>query len=679
MNSVEFAPEFRDWFAQSRIVNDDGQPMVVHHFTYFEFEVFDRLWGTKYFGRDPEGTDTVGLWFTDNAQARYVAPGQGRRMDVYLSIQRPFYIDDVQQGDAYDQLRALVTQAGGSTALRAQLKAQGYDGIVLNGTQLDGVRQNALVAFEPEQIRAVDKLREAALAIAPLVTPSREAVVQAVGQKYAEAAGTIDGRTVGEDVANAHAVSATLDDYEMLPGVREIPMAAFDQLGPLSFHSTQERERTEQLAEAIKASGRIDPLIVIEDELGPYVLEGGHRFDALRLLGASAFPAKVALDMPGMLASGVHPLCIDNDPALRETGQSIGDAVAPDFKTWYAGSQLVDAHGAPLVIFHGTDRAIEGFAPSESGNMGAGYYVTTSAFAAGVFADRATHLRGGNGANIVPLYVKAERMLNLDILGPGDLERLRATIPRKPEGLRAFGFEYEPRDTRFIQPDLDKVHQSLDRAQFDPMQLSSVFFATPRQIEILRRIYEAAGYDAVGQTSGAFRTKGEFFEIVVFDPDRLRFAIEANIEGNAPSPAAVPHMYYGTVGAKEGDAALLESFGIQLGPYDRERGTFAARFGEAARVALQEFPNDVRVDVSAVRTVAEVSAFNPDQPRAEWLAERRAFLQWGIGAKRHGWSDTNPRELAKIEAALQADVALVSTSQQDVRCDSSTPDSAISS
>ncbi|WP_432262805.1 ParB N-terminal domain-containing protein [Cupriavidus sp. TMH.W2] len=137
----------------------------------------------------------------------------------------------------------------------------------------------------------------------------RDALMAAVAGKYLLATTTADGRTVGEAIANTGSIHATLDDYEVLAGVREVPMAAFDQLdGQVTFASATEQARTMALAEAIRQSGHIDPLIVVEDGEGPYVLEGGHRFDALRLLGARSFPAKVVLDMASLVENGVHAL-----------------------------------------------------------------------------------------------------------------------------------------------------------------------------------------------------------------------------------------------------------------------------------------------------------------------------------------------------------------------------------
>lgn len=117
--------------------------------------------------------------------------------------------------------------------------------------------------------------------------------------KYRLAGPLVDGRVVRADIPNTSSVSASLDDYEVLPGVREVPFSAFDQMGRLRYYSVGEERRTKDLARQIQQSGEIAPLIVVEDDQGPYVLEGGHRFDALRELGARSFPALVVLDLGG--------------------------------------------------------------------------------------------------------------------------------------------------------------------------------------------------------------------------------------------------------------------------------------------------------------------------------------------------------------------------------------------
>jgi len=120
-------------------------------------------------------------------------------------------------------------------------------------------------------------------------------------EKYPLAGARVDGRIVGSDVPNTSSIGASLDSYEVLRGIREVPLSAFTQLGPLRpRYSVSEERRTKDLTEDIRWSGRVDPLIVVEDAEGPYVLEGGHRFDALRRLGARALPALVVLDLESL-------------------------------------------------------------------------------------------------------------------------------------------------------------------------------------------------------------------------------------------------------------------------------------------------------------------------------------------------------------------------------------------
>lgn len=120
---------------------------------------------------------------------------------------------------------------------------------------------------------------------------------------------TVDGRTIGDDVPNTDSISASSMDYEVLPGIREVPFSAFDITGAPSFYSVSEREKTEALAEGIRESGHIVPLIVMIDAEGPWILEGGHRFDALLMLDAKSFPALVV---------------IDNDPIVERGGPGSG-------------------------------------------------------------------------------------------------------------------------------------------------------------------------------------------------------------------------------------------------------------------------------------------------------------------------------------------------------------------
>lgn len=113
-----------------------------------------------------------------------------------------------------------------------------------------------------------------------------------------EAGARVDGRVVlGGEVPNLESIPASLNIWETLPNIREVKFTDFPlKADEVRFHSFGERDRTERLAELIQETGEIAPLIVVKDDVGLYVLEGGHRFDALRILEAESFPALIVID-----------------------------------------------------------------------------------------------------------------------------------------------------------------------------------------------------------------------------------------------------------------------------------------------------------------------------------------------------------------------------------------------
>lgn len=114
-------------------------------------------------------------------------------------------------------------------------------------------------------------------------------------KKYKKAGSKVDGRTVRNNVDNTDSISATLNDWEELPGIRVVNMKEFD--GPRSvFYAKNDFDHARALAERIKESGEISPLIIVIDDEGPYILEGAHRYVALYYLKAKSFPALVVVD-----------------------------------------------------------------------------------------------------------------------------------------------------------------------------------------------------------------------------------------------------------------------------------------------------------------------------------------------------------------------------------------------
>lgn len=125
--------------------------------------------------------------------------------------------------------------------------------------------------------------------------------LSAFERMYPPAGREVDGRLVRDYIPNRDSIDSTYysDEYSLLPGVRVANMDLFDK----EYIPTRDK-RTLDLSEQIAESDEINPLIVAVDHEGPYILEGGHRYDALKILGAKAFPALVVIVHSPRVAAG---------------------------------------------------------------------------------------------------------------------------------------------------------------------------------------------------------------------------------------------------------------------------------------------------------------------------------------------------------------------------------------
>lgn len=104
----------------------------------------------------------------------------------------------------------------------------------------------------------------------------------------------IDGLSIRKDIPNMSSISSSLDEYQIINGVRSIPTSSFNLTG--KSYSVSECNRIDELAKRISFSKEINPLIVVLDAQGLYILEGGHRAEAIYKLGFKSFPAIVVVD-----------------------------------------------------------------------------------------------------------------------------------------------------------------------------------------------------------------------------------------------------------------------------------------------------------------------------------------------------------------------------------------------
>lgn len=156
-------PEFKAWFGDSKVVDENGQPLVVYHGTAkdgyvdtTDIHAFDK---TR--TGDRWNADSRGFFFTNDTRIsdyysksdrdyRDPGAGNGAVYPVYLSIKKPLELVIPRTED--------VVSYWDNNAEKIQAKATkgGHDGVVLiDKTQRVGAEYvKSIVAFEPEQIKS---------------------------------------------------------------------------------------------------------------------------------------------------------------------------------------------------------------------------------------------------------------------------------------------------------------------------------------------------------------------------------------------------------------------------------------------------------------------------------------------------------------------------------------------
>jgi len=95
----------------------------------------------------------------------------------------------------------------------------------------------------------------------------------------------------------------------------------------------------------------------------------------------------------------------------------------PSFKTWFGESQMVNKAGAPLILYHGTDRAFDQFDP---GSLQAdGIHLTADPALASRYATSRS-MDGGRGANVVPVYVRAASVKDVEFISTDSIQQAQA-------------------------------------------------------------------------------------------------------------------------------------------------------------------------------------------------------------------------------------------------------------
>lgn len=129
-------PAFREWFGKSKVVDANGNPLVVYHGTGANFTVFE-----------PSTDNAIYMSSSPEIANEYANVDNGHVYPVYVRITDPVMVTDMPKFDA-DRLDDLIQDA----------LNKGHDGLIVtnirDGWNPAGPAATTYIAFDPEQIKS---------------------------------------------------------------------------------------------------------------------------------------------------------------------------------------------------------------------------------------------------------------------------------------------------------------------------------------------------------------------------------------------------------------------------------------------------------------------------------------------------------------------------------------------
>ena len=201
-------PNFVKWFGGSKVVDENGEPLVVYHWTDYEFNIFDMVssgglahFGTKKAAWDrSRGMSGIGYEiekdddgyyvysdsgpnegegqgpFKTNAEAKSFIKTQPKKIDpmaVYLNLKNPLRVPDLGVWP-FDGVRTYLSNnniisdkeaskawkswqqsdSKGWESLKSILAKHGYDGLIYTN-EMEDKGNDSYIAFNPTQIKSI--------------------------------------------------------------------------------------------------------------------------------------------------------------------------------------------------------------------------------------------------------------------------------------------------------------------------------------------------------------------------------------------------------------------------------------------------------------------------------------------------------------------------------------------
>jgi len=163
-------PEFKKWFGNSKVVDENGEPLVVYHGTgrggFSEFEKQNTAYG-YFFTPDREAADYYTYGSKPQTYEVFLKITKPLRLDKIAEFEEPIpnklkewikdefdgnneeFVEWLQSGDLYERNVGKV-----QNSLMREAKGLGYDGVVFHDAKGGGGTSPSYVVFEPTQIKS---------------------------------------------------------------------------------------------------------------------------------------------------------------------------------------------------------------------------------------------------------------------------------------------------------------------------------------------------------------------------------------------------------------------------------------------------------------------------------------------------------------------------------------------
>lgn len=128
---------FYKWFGDSKVVDEQGRPLVVYHATKVVFDTFDKSKAKK--GK--------GFWFSNNKE--YASEHGGIVMNAYLKIENDFDIDIYDFEKYTDNPENTINDK----ETQDKITKDGFDSVAF-----DNKHGRTFIVFEPNQIKSVENV-----------------------------------------------------------------------------------------------------------------------------------------------------------------------------------------------------------------------------------------------------------------------------------------------------------------------------------------------------------------------------------------------------------------------------------------------------------------------------------------------------------------------------------------